>query len=126
MRGRSIYCLSKRFGIHSLYDSKEPTTSTLLVTTHRKKEGTACCGNKKSPTCSTYILGLHYETQTCNSVRTIAQLPSNSDLTVIDANHNQKSSERKRKFILRLFNVGTLNKILVEIRRTSEIGSHEY
>ena len=84
MRQRAIYCLSKQIDIHSLDDSEEPTTPTALATTHRKKKSTTCCSKDKNPTRSTYLIGVHYENQTRNSVRTVSQIPPNSDLTVID------------------------------------------
>ena len=84
MHWRAIYCLSKWIDIHSLNDSKDPKTLTALATMHIKRDSTACCGEEESPTLYTYLLGVHDETQTLNSVRTVAQLLSNSDLTVID------------------------------------------
>ena len=84
MRWQAIYPLIKLIDVHSLNDSKDPTTSTVLTAKHIKKEITACCGEDESPMRSTYLLAVHYDTQTLNSVRIVAQLLSNSDLTVID------------------------------------------
>ena len=84
MRWQAIYRLSKRMDMHSINDSEDPKASTALATMHRKKESTAYCGEDENSTRSTYFLGVHYETQNINSVRTVAQLPYKSDLTVID------------------------------------------